>query len=114
MVEWKKLKDVAVIKNGKDYKKLSRGNIPVYGTGGIMTYVNQFASDKPSVLLPRKGSVDKIYYVEEPFWTVDTIYWTEIDVSKIIPKYLYITLQQYNLKEYAYGGARPSLSQQIL
>lgn len=114
MVEWKKLKEVAVIKNGKDYKKLSSGNIPVYGTGGIMTYVNQFASDKPSVLLPRKGSVENIYYVEEPFWIVDTIYWTDIDVSKIIPKYLYIALQQYNLKEYAYGGARPSLSQQIL
>lgn len=114
MVEWKKLKDVAVIKNGKDYKKLSNGNIPVYGTGGIMTYVNQFASDKPSVLLPRKGSVENIYYVEEPFWTVDTIYWTDIDVSIIVPKYLYITLQQYNLKEFAYGGARPSLSQQLL
>ncbi len=114
MVEWKTLGDVAVIKNGKDYKNLSPGKIPVYGSGGIMTYVNQFASDKPSVLLPRKGSVENIFYVEEPFWTVDTIYWTDIDTSKIIPKYLYISLQQYDLKEFAYGGARPSLSQQIL
>ena len=114
MVEWKKLIDVAVIKNGRDYKKLSHGTIPVYGTGGVMTYVDQFASDKPSVLLPRKGSVENIFYVDEPFWTVDTLYWTEIDTSKIYPKFLFISLQRYNLKEFAYGGARPSLSQQIL
>ena len=114
MVEWKKLSDVAVIKNGKDYKKLSYGTIPVYGTGGIMTHVDQFASDKPSVLLPRKGSVENIFYVDEPFWTVDTLYWTDIDISKINPKFLFISLQRYNLKEFAYGGARPSLSQQIL
>lgn len=114
MVEWKKLIDVAVIKNGKDYKKLSNGTIPVYGTGGVMTYVDQFASDKPSVLLPRKGSVENVFYVDEPFWTVDTLYWTDIDTSKIYPKFLFISLQRYNLKEFAYGGARPSLSQQIL
>ena len=114
MVEWKKLSDVAVIKNGKDYKKLSNGNIPVFGTGGVMTYVDQFASDKPSVLLPRKGSVENIFYVDEPFWTVDTLYWTDIDTSIIAPKFLFVSLQRYNLKEFAYGGARPSLSQQIL
>ena len=79
-----------------------------------MTYVDQFASDKPSVLLPRKGSVENIFYVDEPFWTVDTLYWTDIDTSKIHPKFLFVSLQRYNLKEFAYGGARPSLSQQIL
>ena len=108
------LKDVAIIKNGKDYKNLSEGNIPVYGTGGIMTYVDCFFSNKPSVLLPRKGSVENIYYVEEAFWTVDTLYWTDIDDNKIIPKFLFLSLKRYNLKDYAYGGARPSLSQPIL
>ena len=108
------LKDVAVIKNGKDYKNLSKGIIPVYGSGGIMTYVNEYASEKPSVLLPRKGSVENIFYVEEPFWTVDTIYWTDINTSKVLPKYLYYSLLRHNMKDYAYGGARPSLSQPIL
>ena len=108
------LKDVAVIKNGKDYKNLGGGEIPVYGSGGIMTYVNKYASNKHSVLLPRKGTVDNIFYVEEPFWTVDTIYWTDIDESKIIPKFLFYSLSIYNLKEFSYGGARPSLSQPIL
>ena len=108
------LKDVAVIKNGKDYKNLGGGEIPVYGSGGIMTYVNKYVSNKHSVLLPRKGTVDNIFYVEEPFWTVDTIYWTDIDESKIIPKFLFYSLSIYNLKEFSYGGARPSLSQPIL
>ena len=114
--EWPKvtIKDVAVIKNGKDYKNLSNGNVPVFGSGGIMTYVDKFASDKPSVLLPRKGSVENVFYVDEPFWTVDTIYWTDIDTSKIVPKFLFISIKKYNLKEFAYGGARPSLSQPIL
>ena len=108
------LKDVATIKNGKDYKNLLKGNIPVYGSGGIMTYVDEYASEKPSVLLPRKGSVENIFYVENPFWTVDTIYWTEIDTSKVLPKFLFYSLLKYNLKDFAYGGARPSLSQPIL
>ena len=108
------LKDVAIIKNGKDYKELGIGDIPVYGSGGIMTYVDTYASDSPSVLLPRKGSVENIFYVEKPFWTVDTIYWTDIDCTRIIPKYLFYALSIYNLKDYAYGGARPSLSQPIL
>ena len=108
------LKDIAVIKNGKDYKDLSTGNVPVYGSGGIMTFVNAFASDKPSVLLPRKGSVENIFYVDKPFWTVDTIYWTDIDINRIEPKFLFYSLSKYDLKKFAYGGARPSLSQPIL
>ncbi len=108
------LKDIAVIKNGKDYKDLSTGNVPVYGSGGIMTFVNAFASDKPSVLLPRKGSVENIFYVDKPFWTVDTIYWTDIDTNRIEPKFLFYSLSKYDLKKFAYGGARPSLSQPIL
>ncbi len=110
----KTVKDVAIIKNGKDYKHLKKGIYPVYGTGGVMAYVDGFISSKSSVLLPRKGSIENIFYVEEPFWTVDTLYWTDIDTLKIIPKYLYLSLKCYNLKEFAYGGARPSLSQPIL
>ena len=66
-VEYKELKDVLTIKNGSDYKHLGSGDIPVYGSGGIMTYVDQYAYEKPSVLIPRKGSVDKLYYVKHLF-----------------------------------------------
>lgn len=60
--------------NGRDYKHLLEGDIPVYGSGGIMTYVNEPAYNKPSLLIPRKGSIGNLFYVETPFWTVDTYY----------------------------------------
>ena len=88
-VEYRPLKEVLVIKNGSDYKKYGEGDIPVYGSGGIMTYIDTAVYDKPSVLIPRKGSLDKLYYVDVPFWTVDTIFWTDIDVTKVEPKYIY-------------------------
>ena len=62
-VEYKELQEILTIKNGSDYKHLSKGDIPVYGSGGIMTYVETFSYDKPSVLIPRKGSIDKLYYL---------------------------------------------------
>ena len=91
-VETKKLKDFLVIKNGSDYKSFGAGDYPVYGSGGIMTYIDRYAYDKPSVLIPRKGSIDKLYYVEKPFWNVDTIFYTEIDTTKAIPRYVYYCL----------------------
>ena len=59
--------EVAKIKHGKDWKKLAIGDIPVYGSGGIMGYVDTFSYDKPSVLIPRKGSITNLFYVETPF-----------------------------------------------
>ncbi len=109
-----KLGDVTKIKNGKDYKHLSLGEIPVYGSGGVMGYVNDYAYDKPSVLIPRKGSIDKLYYVDKPFWNVDTIFYTEVKDSFIIPKYLYYLLQKEHLETYNTAGGVPSLTQAVL
>jgi type I restriction enzyme S subunit len=108
------LSEVAKIKNGKDYKHLSEGVIPVYGSGGIMTYVNQYCYDKPSVLIPRKGSLSNLFYVDEPFWNVDTIFYTEIDEEKVIPKYLYYLLQKQHLEDLNTAGGVPSLTQAVL
>ena len=77
-VPFRELSEVLTIKNGKDYKSFDEGDIPVYGSGGIMTYIDTSAYNKPSVLIPRKGSLDKLYYVDTPFWNVDTIFYTEI------------------------------------
>lgn len=109
------LKDIAVIKNGKDYKHCGPGDIPVYGSGGIMTYIDQSCYDKPTVLLPRKGSIGKIYYIETPFWNVDTVYYTDINTTKICPKFLYYFLSTIDLEKKNCGkGAVPSLTQEIL
>ncbi|WP_270394729.1 restriction endonuclease subunit S [Mediterraneibacter massiliensis] len=113
-VEYRELKDILTIKNGKDYKSLTEGKYPVYGSGGIMTYVSDYLYNKPSVLIPRKGSIDKLYYVEEPFWNVDTIFYTEIDTKQVIPRYVYFCLQKEHLEQYNTAGGVPSLTQRVL
>lgn len=113
-VEYKNLGDIATIKNGKDYKSYAEGNIPVYGSGGIMTYIDVFAYDKPSVLIPRKGSIDKLYYVDVPFWNVDTVFYTDINTSIVIPKYLFYCLQREHLEQLNTAGGVPSLTQKVL
>ena len=114
-VEWKMLKDVATLKNGKDWKNLPIGDIPVYGSGGEMgEFVADYSYDKPTVLIPRKGSISNLFYLEKAFWNVDTIYYTEIDETKIIPKYFYYYLTTVNLEEMSTNPTRPSLTQAIL
>ncbi|PRI47637.1 restriction endonuclease subunit S [Haemophilus influenzae] len=110
----KKLIDVAKIKNGKDWKHLGEGNIPIYGSGGIMGYVDAYSYDKPTVLIPRKGTITNIFYLEEPFWNVDTIYYTEIDTTQILPKYFYHFMKTVDLTKLDTGSGRPSLTQAIL
>lgn len=110
----KKLIDVAKIKNGKDWKHLGKGNIPIYGSGGIMGYVDTYAYDKPTVLIPRKGTITNIFYLEEPFWNVDTIYYTEINTTQILPKYFFHFMKTVDLAKLDTGSGRPSLTKAIL
>ncbi len=113
-VEYRELQEILTIKNGRDYKGFDEGDIPVYGSGGIMTYIDTFAFDKPSVLIPRKGSIDKLYYVDTPFWNVDTIFYTDIDTTQAIPRYVYHCLLREHLEQYNTAGGVPSLTQKVL
>lgn len=108
------LDSFAKIKNGKTYKDFGAGNIPVYGSGGIMTYVDRSSYDKPTVLIPRKGSLGNLFYLEEPFWNVDTIFYTEIDEEQVIPKFLYYFLKTAHLEDLNTAGGVPSLTQKVL
>ena len=108
------LRHVARIRNGKDYKSLEAGDVPVYGSGGVMTTVDTAVHPGPSVLIPRKGSLNKLYYVDAPFWTVDTIFYTEIDDSRMVPKFLYYFLATQRLEELNQAGGVPSLTQTVL
>lgn len=105
-----KLRDLLTIHNGKDYRKLSAGNVPVYGTGGLMTRVNNALYSGDSILLPRKGTLDNIMYVTGEFWTVDTMYWTTINFEKAYPKYLYYYLSLLDLSSKNTGSALPSMT----
>lgn len=113
-VEHKELHAILKIKNGSDYKAYGEGDIPVYGSGGIMIYIDRYVYNKPSVLIPRKGSIDKMYYVDTPFWNVDTIFYTEINTDLAMPRYVYHCLLREHLEQYNTAGGVPSLTQKVL
>lgn len=74
--EHRELKDLVDVCSGKDYKHLSEGDIPVYGTGGFMLKVNKALSYKDDAIgIGRKGTIDKPYILRAPFWTVDTLFY---------------------------------------
>lgn len=115
-MEWKteQLGNLITIKYGKDHKKLKDGPFPVYGSGGIMRFVDTAIYNKPSLLLPRKGSLNNIMFTDKPFWTVDTMFWSIIDESKIEPKFLYYTMCKKNLVALNVGTSVPSLTVPVL
>lgn len=105
------LSELAQIKYGKNQSKVENpnGKYPIYGTGGLMSYTDEFLYDKPSVLIGRKGTIGKVRYMETPFWTVDTLFYTVVNDEIINPKYLYYKLSQIDLNEYNEGTTIPSL-----
>jgi len=108
------LGEVVEIKYGKDHKKLEDGKIPCYGSGGFMRNVEKFLYDKPSVLIPRKGTISNLFFIEEPFWTVDTLFYTKINEDKILPKFLFYKLKNEKLESLNVGSAVPSLTTAVL
>lgn len=104
------LKELLEIKNGKDHKHLLSGNIPVLGSGGIMRYGNEFLYEEESILLPRKGSLNNIQYINTPFWTVDTLYYTVVNKEKAEPYYLYNFIKILDLSRLNSGTGVPSMT----
>ena len=106
-----KYKDILKIKSGKDQKQVEdeNGKYPILGTGGQIGKTNSFLYDKPSVLIGRKGTINKPQYMESPFWTVDTLFYSHI-YEPNIPKYLFYSFQNVNWKKYDESTGVPSLS----
>lgn len=109
--EWqvKKLGDVLSIGSGRDYKHLKDGNIPVYGTGGLMTHVNDYLYDGKSVAIGRKGTIDQPQFLKGQFWTVDTLFYTH-DYKNSIPEFIFLLFQNINWKKWNEASGVPSLS----
>ena len=108
--------ELAIIKYGKNQKKVlsEDGNIPIYGTGGLIGYGTTVLYDKPSVLIGRKGTIGKVKYVEHPFWTIDTLFYTIINTDIVTPKYLYYVMSLIDLNNYNEGTTIPSLRTETL
>lgn len=115
MSDWKtyKLSELVEIKYGKDHKHLADGEIPLYGSGGIMRYVDTPLYEQESILIPRKGTLSNLFYLNIPFWSVDTMFYTKIKAGNN-GKYLYYLLKSMDLASMNVGSAVPSLTTEVL
>lgn len=113
--DWKeeKIGNVLKIGSGKDYKHLSSGSIPVIGTGGVMTYVDDFLYDGESVGIGRKGTIDKPQYLKGKFWTVDTLFYT-YSFKQTQAKYIYYLFSTINWYRFNEASGVPSLSKNTI
>ncbi|MFR0604077.1 restriction endonuclease subunit S [Bifidobacterium pseudolongum subsp. globosum] len=104
-----KLDDAICVCSGKDYKHLSKGNIPVYGTGGYMTSVSKALSNRDAIGIGRKGTIDKPYVLHAPFWTVDTLFYA-LPRNGYDLNFLFAVFQNINWKSKNESTGLPSLS----
>ena len=107
------LENLLTIKNGRDHKHLADGIYPVYGSGGEMRKASEYLYDGESVLMPRKGSLNNIMYVNEAFWTVDTMFYSEIKQSNCA-KYIYYTIKDIDFTHWDSGTGVPSMTSSTL
>ena len=97
-----------VINSGMDYKHLSEGDVPVYGTGGYMLSVNKCLSEVDAIGIGRKGTIDKPQLLKAPFWTVDTLFFLTPQNRDL--HFLYALCQKINWRSYDESTGVPSLS----
>ena len=107
------LSDLVAVRYGKDHKKLKDGVYPVYGSGGIMRYVEKPLYTGESVLIPRKGTLNNVMYVNGAFWSVDTMFYTEMLRSNVA-KFVYHFVKSKDLASMNAGSAVPSMTTNIL
>lgn len=106
-----KLNEIMKIRHGKDQKKVQKenGKYPILGTGGVIGRTDDYLYDKESVLIGRKGTIDRPFYMNTPFWTVDTLFYSEIK-DGFLPKYIYYLFNSIPWKNYNEATGVPSLS----
>ena len=101
--------ELFTIGNGKDYKHLEAGDVPVYGSGGYMLSVNDYLHDGESVCIGRKGTIDNPMFLTGRFWTVDTLFYTH-SFKDCLPKFIFAVFQQIDWLKHNEAGGVPSLS----
>lgn len=109
----RKIKEILTIGSGKDYKHLEDGDVPVFGTGGLMTKINSYLYDGETVCIGRKGTIDKPMYFNGKIWTVDTLFYTH-SFRESNPKFVFNLFQRVNWKQHNEAGGVPSLSKSTI
>ena len=108
------LKELISVNYGKDHKKApDDGNIPVYGSGGLMRKCNKSLFSGEAVLIPRKGSLNNIMYVDETFWTVDTMFYATMKQPHTAV-FVYFFVKAFDMYSMNIGAAVPSMTAKIL
>lgn len=108
-----KMKDFLSIGSGRDYKHLRSGDVPVYGTGGLLTMVDDFLYEGETVCIGRKGTIDKPLFHTGKIWTVDTLFYTH-SFKNIYPHFVYLLFQRVNWKQHNEAGGVPSLAKSTI
>lgn len=107
------LVNLFLIGNGRDYKYQKKGSIPVYGTGGIITYIDSFIYDGETVCIGRKGTINRPLYLKGKIWTVDTLYYT-YNFHNVCVKFLYYKFLLINWLSYNAASGVPSLTKKTI
>ena len=111
--EYRKLDKLLDVRYGKDHKNVDDGDIPIFGSGGLMRFGDRSLYDGEVVLIPRKGSLNNIMYYNAPFWTVDTMFYS-VPLVPFFAKYAYFLLSSMDMESYNSGAALPSMTTNIL
>lgn len=108
--------DVLEIKNGRNQKNVENpnGKYPIYGSGGIMGYADDYICEADTVIIGRKGSINNPIYVEEPFWNVDTAFGLSAKREILMPRYLYYFCQYFDFERLNKAVTIPSLTKSDL
>ncbi|MDD2286738.1 MAG: restriction endonuclease subunit S, partial [Paludibacter sp.] len=111
-----RFEDVLTIKNGKNQSKVEnpKGKYPIYGSGGIMGYADDFICPENTVIVGRKGNINKPIFVSEKFWNVDTAFGLVANTQKLLPKYLYYFCENYDFEKLNTTVTIPSLTKSNL
>jgi type I restriction enzyme S subunit len=104
--------DVLTIINGKNQRNVENpnGRYPIYGSGGVMGYADNYLCEKDTVIIGRKGTINSPIYVDEPFWNVDTAFGLRPDEKKLFPKYLYYFCERFDFEALNTTVTIPSLT----
>lgn len=111
--KYQKLEKLLDVRYGKEHKNVGDGDIPIFGSGGLMRFGDKALYNGEVVLIPRKGSLNNIMYYNVPFWTVDTMFYA-VPLIPNIAKYAYYLLSNVDMESYNTGAALPSMTTDIL
>ncbi|WP_216696573.1 restriction endonuclease subunit S [Anaerostipes faecalis] len=108
--------DVLEIRNGRNQKNVENpdGKYPIYGSGGIMGYADDYICEADTVIIGRKGNINNPIFVEEPFWNVDTAFGLSAKREVLLPRYLYYFCRNFDFERLNKAVTIPSLTKSDL